>query len=561
VTQPAQELADLLTGLKIRSGRSYESIGRRISASKSTVHRYCTAATVPQEFGVLERIAITCGACRDEIVRLHQLWIRATADDAAASANNAAPAPAPRPHAAPVEKPRTAAPLVRQTVVPPRRPVALLLVRVGVVISLVVAVTSSTPRPGSDSPSLPPRQLVSGPAWMLPAAPVPSTLFGVTINSSTGLMPTFRVGAVRLWDDGTRWSEIQAQRDEFDWSVLDRQVNGAANLGLPALFVFGGTPRWASPHGPPGPYPDGSTPAPPDDTTDWNEYVHAVVERYRGRIEAYELWVLANDPRFYAGSVETLVDMTRSASQIIRSVDPKATVVCPGMGRLWTMAGVRFLERFAELGGYSYCDVAGIKLFQKSAADPPETMLTLIANVDRTMHKVGLQPRLWNTGTTYDIPLQAPLNETLARDYAVRFYLVGLYSRETNVERMYFYNWGGTRIPIVLQAVGGAPTGAALAVEQLQRWLAHAESQSCGHGVTAGLPNNAWECRFSVEEPTRTYDARIQWTNAGNAVVTAGPGAQAVHHLDGSATAIQPADTILLTEEPVLVEYRTENGG
>lgn len=386
-------------------------------------------------------------------------------------------------------------------------------------------------------------------------------MFGVTINSGMGLMPTFRVGAVRLWDSGSRWSEVQAQRNEFEWSVLDRNVNAAANSGLPVLFVFGGTPRWASPHGPVGPYPDGSTPAPPDNLADWDDYVHTLVQRYRGRIEAYELWVLANDPRFYAGSVETLVDMTRRASQIIRSADPRATVVCPGMGELWTTAGVQFLKRFAALGGYGYCDVAGVKLFQKSAADPPESMLSLVTTIDRAMHEAGVQPRLWDTGTKYDIPLQGSLDETRARNYAVRFFLVGLYSRNANLERMYFYNWGGTRIPIVLQAVGGAPTRAALAVEQLQRWLTHAQSRSCGHGIGVNLPRNVWECQFTITEPTRTYDATIQWTDTGTATITAEPGTSAVRRLNGSVATIRPGDTVTITEAPVLIEHTPHDHG
>jgi transcriptional regulator with XRE-family HTH domain len=67
----SRDLGDLLEQLKADSGRSYESIGRKTNLSKSTVHRYCTGAAVPREFGVLERIALACGAGRDDLVRLH----------------------------------------------------------------------------------------------------------------------------------------------------------------------------------------------------------------------------------------------------------------------------------------------------------------------------------------------------------------------------------------------------------------------------------------------------------------------------------------------------------
>jgi hypothetical protein len=424
-----------------------------------------------------------------------------------------------------------------------------------VLVTLLVAAAATSSSPAlRGAPSRKSEQWIPGPAWVSAPAQVRSTFFGLTINSTTGTMPSFRTGAVRLWDSDTRWSNIQPRRGEFDWNVLDRLVGGAERAGLPALFVMGGTPRWASPDGPVGPYADGSRAAPPDRLDDWDTFVRALVDRYQGRIEAYELWVLANDSRFYNGSVKTLVEMVRRASGTIRAADPKATVVCPGMGRLWEPEAVDVLKRFAELGGYRHCDVAGIKLYQRTASDPPETMLALTRTVDRILHHAGVHPRLWNTGTMYEIPLQKPLSRRRAADYAVRFYLVGLYARNANIERMYFYNWGGTKIPIVLQAEGGAPTQAALAVEQLQRWLAHARIHSCGHGLASGLGDNVWECRFTVTESRLSHEAVIRWTDSGTAVTAPEPGLAFVHRLDGTMTPVQPGDTITITEQPILLE-------
>ncbi|WP_112265403.1 helix-turn-helix domain-containing protein [Lentzea terrae] len=526
-----RRLSEALEDLKVRSGHSYETIGRKCHASKSTVHRYCTGASLPLEFGIVERIGRVCGADREELLRLHQLWVSATSDKI---------------------PPRTeiAVPSVEVEVLAERPVRPLGLVAVLAVLTLLVAGSAPSTRSQQDSVGA---QQVSGPAWELPAAPVPSTLFGVTINSGTGAMPSFRVGAVRLWDSGTRWSEIERRRGEFDWSVLDRQVAGAERAGLPVLFVFGATPRWAAPGGGATPYPDGSTSAAPDDLADWERFVGAVATRYRGRISAYELWVLANDVRYYSGNVETLVDMTVRAVRVIRAAAPDATLVCPGMGRLWESDGMGFLKRFAELGGYLSCDAAGVKLFPRSGSDPPETMLTLVDAIDRTLHEAGIHPRLWNTGTTFTIALQGALDETRARNFAVRFYLVGLYARNQNLERMYFYNWGGTKIPLVLQPVGGSPTPAALAVEQLQRWLNHAESTSCGRGPAINLPEHVWECTVTITGD-RPHRASIRWTDTGTAVTSATFDVRAVHRLDGTASAIRPGDPITVTEEPVLVE-------
>jgi hypothetical protein len=317
------------------------------------------------------------------------------------------------------------------------------------------------------------------------------------------------------------------------------------------MYVAGGTPAWAAPDGAHSVYPEGARSAPPDDLAEWDYFIRALTGRYRGQIEAYELWVLANDKRMWTGTPETLVAMTRRASQIIRETDPKATVVCPGMGNLWTDEGRQALKRFAELGGYDYCDVAGIKLYQRTASDPPETMLDLLGGLDRLLHESAVHPRLWNTGTTYTIALQNPLDQETARNYAVRFFLVGLYARSYNLERMYFYNWGGTKVPIVLQADGGKPTPAAYAVETLEHWLAAAQSRSCGHGAPAGLPDNAWQCEFVVAG----RPAAVRWTHSGTATVGLDAPVTEIRHLDGRVDHPSPGDPVELTEEPVFIRY------
>jgi hypothetical protein len=587
-TSRPDELADFLSSVKQRSGRSYEWIAHKAHSSKSTVQRYCAGSSVPHEFGTVERIARVCGATDDEIRRLFRLWENAaarhaadppdaqaaaatTADRAAGPADaatvvearSAAARQEPEPAAARRQEPKSPSPAgagisarlawSRQLWGWWSRTAALAGAGLAVLVALLVS-ASGPPDDRGPTPT-PPKQWIAGPAWVRPPAPVPRTLFGVTINSSTGATPAFRVGAVRLWDSGTSWASLEPERGgPPDWTVLDRHIDGARRAGLPVLFVFGRTPGWASPGGPKAPYTGDSRASPPDDLRDWDHFVRAVAERYRGRIEAYELWVLGNDRRYFTGSVETLVEMTRRASRIIRAADPKATLVCPGMGNLWTPAGRGVLRRFAELGGYEYCDVAGVKFYQRTASDPPETMLELATATDLLLHEAGVQPRLWSTGTTYSIPLQGSLDETTSRNYAVRFFLVGLYARNLNVERMYFYNWGGTKIPLVLQAEGGAPTRAALAVEQLQRWLEHAQSRACGHGLAIGLPDNVWQCEFTVEGPGGRHDATIRWTHTGAATTTAPPGARALHRLDGTTEAVRAGDAVAATEEPILIE-------
>jgi hypothetical protein len=539
------EAGEFLQRLKDRSGRTYDSIAHRTGLSRSTVHRQCRGEVVPETFAPLEAIARACGAERSELLELHRLWSGEPARRlAVAPLSPAAPVqPDPEPSSAAPPGPATSS-----WTAPKGRAAAAAIVIV--LVAWVLQASRPQEEPGNTGPSAGREQRVLGPAWTDSERRVPPDFFGVTMNSDTGAMPDFRIGSVRFWDGGTRWSELEPARDRYQWQTLDRLVLGAEKAGLSSLFTFGGTPEWASPDGPRMAYEDGARAAPPDDLTDWDRIVRAVSSRYRGRIQAYELWVLAPSPLYYAGSAATLATMTRRAAQILRSTDPAATVVCPSIGELWQEESRRFLKDFASFGGYEHCDVAGVKLHPRDFGQPPETIIELTGLIDRALHDTGTHPRIWSTGTTYRIASAQRLDERTARNYAVRLYLVTLYAR---YDRMYFYNWGGHKIPIVLQAEGGPPTAAARYVEQLQRWLSVARIYSCGTGPDDGLPARVWRCRFRVGESAAEAD--IMWTSSGAASLPA-PAAGVQRFLDGRETPLGAGEPRSISEEPTMALYQ-----
>lgn len=75
--EAADGFAELMRGLKERSGLSYGALAKRLHVSTSTLHRYCNGDAVPTEFAPVERLGRLCGATRDELVDLHRAWILA----------------------------------------------------------------------------------------------------------------------------------------------------------------------------------------------------------------------------------------------------------------------------------------------------------------------------------------------------------------------------------------------------------------------------------------------------------------------------------------------------
>ncbi|WP_326810967.1 helix-turn-helix domain-containing protein [Streptomyces scopuliridis] len=91
-TTEAEAFAELLRGLKDRSGRSYGALAGKLHVSTSTLHRYCNGDAVPTDYASVERLARLCGANAEELVELHRRWI--LADEARRRARSAPPASA-----------------------------------------------------------------------------------------------------------------------------------------------------------------------------------------------------------------------------------------------------------------------------------------------------------------------------------------------------------------------------------------------------------------------------------------------------------------------------------
>lgn len=529
-----QALADLLTELKRRNGGSYERIARRAHLSRSTVHRYCSGQSIPASFGSIETIARACGADQGEISRLYRLW-----EQSLCSKPGSEPAPESGSEAG--SEPEVAEPE------PLRRSRRWWLAGGALTAVVVLGITAYTFVPARE-PAAPPITPIAAPNWTLPPYRIEPEFVGVTINNPTGLMPDFPVGSVRLWESKTRWDNLEHRPQQYDWSTLERLLGGAEQAELPAVYTFGGTPGWANPDSPRTPYNDDSRTGPPEDLADWERFVRALATHAKGRIDTYELWDFGTPP-YFSGSMATLAEMTRIGSRTIREVDPGATVLCPGFGQLWSRQGRAVLQQFAELGGYTHCDGGrgGVKLHPRDVSDPPETMVELATEIKKTLQRTRTNTKLWNTGVSYEGPMQEPVEPELAADYAVRYFLVSMWM---GYERVYFYSWGGDEVPIVLQPTGFKVTRAGRFVGELQRWIGGAWVSSCGHGAKAGLPENAWSCQF-------TRDGRpfsIVWTHEGSWQLPAAPGSNLVRHLDGTARPVHPGELVTITGRPVLIE-------
>jgi uncharacterized protein (TIGR03437 family) len=281
--------------------------------------------------------------------------------------------------------------------------------------------------------------------------------------------PQSTFGQLRLWDSGTAWTALEPAKGVWNWAPLDAWVAAAEAHGVnEILLTLGQSPEWASSQPDNVNYVGAGAPAPPNDFQDWRDYITAVGQRYKGRIRNYEIWNEPNDPTYYAGTVPQLVELTKEAYTILKSIDPANTVVAP------VPYDAGYLDQLLQTGMAPFIDVVAFHIY--TYEQPPEQVVgPAITNVRFVMAKNGVSALpLWDTeGASGD----TTTTEDVGAAWIVRRYLVDLAYGSV---RYNWYTWskGSTFCAATEETDPRQLTKAGLAFQLLQNWLRNASLTS-----------------------------------------------------------------------------------
>jgi hypothetical protein len=227
--------------------------------------------------------------------------------------------------------------------------------------------------------------------------------------------------------------------------------------------------------------------AEPVSIDDWRNYVKTVTLRYKGRIQAYEIWNEPNLPDYWSGTTDQMLTLTREASQIIRSADPQAMVVSPSATADY---GIPWLGEFLKKGGGQYVDVIGFHFYVNPHTLLPEDMLPVIQHVHEVLADNGLANKpVWNTETGWLEPAKFDSDE-LAAGFLARAFIL---SWAAGIQRFYWYGWDNQFMAIVTYKESArtiTPAGSAYKI--VEQWLVGTMMQSC-----TSTSDYTWTCQLN----------------------------------------------------------------
>lgn len=186
-----------------------------------------------------------------------------------------------------------------------------------------------------------------------------------------------------------RWSVVEMNRGQYDFTRLDAQVSILRSQNLRVLLVLGeDAPAWAG-------LPVGS-----DYYTAWGRFVAATVGHFAGQIDTWDVFNEV-DVKYAAmqGKAERDWDVKvlRTAVETIRATNPRARIVCCSTG---TQNWLVYDKRLLDASFFSAVDIVSLHPYQAPAPeirDGTSSFLEKIAILRDLLGSGGIDKPIWGT--------------------------------------------------------------------------------------------------------------------------------------------------------------------
>jgi hypothetical protein len=122
-----------------------------------------------------------------------------------------------------------------------------------------------------------------------------------------------------------RWADAEPSKGAYNWADVDNIITAAELAGLKPILRITNAPDWAR---------SGGDTAPPDNRSDFGDFMYALAQHAQGKVKGYVIW---NEPNLSREWGDQYPDPTRYAQMLqavyprIKAGDPEAVVITAGM--------------------------------------------------------------------------------------------------------------------------------------------------------------------------------------------------------------------------------------
>jgi hypothetical protein len=378
-----------------------------------------------------------------------------------------------------------------------------------------------------------------------PTGPVPKNFFGMHVMQTT-TWPLVDIGTLGK-APGTLWPMVERQKGQFDWSILDAYVNSANAHGVGFMYSPLYVPVWASNNTAsckPGFYSSTVCTSGVKNIQDWRDFMTALVIRYKGRIEVYELWM--EPQNHFVGTMAELVALTNAAHDVIQTYDPAAKIISPSM----VSYGSAYLDQYFAAGGTKDVDAIAMHAYPNPNNCVAEFIrASVTTSIQAVMAKYGLSGKpLWDTETSWgqsdagaitDPDLQAAF---VARNYLLHWSM--------GITRAYWYAWDNSIAGTMWSSTTGVKKPGT-AFKQVSDWMVGSTMRTCVSTSSTSVYDGIYTCDLTRSDGSQ---ARAIWNVDGASVYTVPSNFTQYRQLDGSTISVPSTRQVSIGLKPILLE-------
>ncbi|MCB0192347.1 MAG: cellulase family glycosylhydrolase [Anaerolineae bacterium] len=172
------------------------------------------------------------------------------------------------------------------------------------------------------------------------------------------------------------WKDVEGSPGDYGWGEWDSVINSYSSSGIKVLLSIPKAPDWARP-----PDDDRSVEGPPQDPNTYATFVGAVAGRYKGKVQAIEVW---NEQNLYyeaggQGRINPAIytELLKLSYNAIKSANPDMIVVTGAMTPTGApppaaMDDVEYLRQMYANGAKGFFDAVGAH--PSGFANPPDAL-------------------------------------------------------------------------------------------------------------------------------------------------------------------------------------------
>jgi polysaccharide biosynthesis protein PslG len=237
------------------------------------------------------------------------------------------------------------------------------------------------------------------------ATPAP---FGVSsLATLIGGPPTaYRDDAVAIRNIGATWvrvvipwNKLEWVRGQYDWTAADRAIDAAAANGLNILVLIEGpAPPWAQAPG----TDITANGNPPADPATFGTITRVIAERYKDRVDTWEIWNEPNVPEYFVPvDTKRYATLLRQAYMNIHAVQPDANVLSGGVSSaLNGIESADFVQQLYDQGADAFFDAVAVHpyTFPYGITEDPAGRGAAVLNIHNIMSARGQSDKkIWIT--------------------------------------------------------------------------------------------------------------------------------------------------------------------